>query len=147
MLASQKFTQALREWSEVFMHRSMRDFKRFMDDSGLSASQINTLMRLYHGGSCVVSEISDSLGITNAATSQMLERLVKQGLIERNEDLNDRRVRQITLTPKGQLLIDEGIKSRVLWLQELTRALNSQEQEAIVEALILLTEAARKIDV
>ena len=145
MLTSYDFTQVLREWSEVFMHRSMRDFKRFMDDSGLSASQINALMRLYHGGSCFVSEISDSLGITNAATSQMLERLVKLGLIVRAEVPDDRRVRQITLTSQGRLLIEEGIKARALWLQELTTALSAREQEAIVEALILLTEAARKI--
>ncbi len=35
-------TEVIREWSEVFMHRSMRDFKRFMDETDLSFSQITS---------------------------------------------------------------------------------------------------------
>ena len=50
MLAVKSFSEVMGEWAEVFMHRSFRDFKRFMDEAGLSPSQANALMRLYHGG-------------------------------------------------------------------------------------------------
>jgi predicted transcriptional regulator len=69
-------TEVVREWSEVFMHRSMRDFRKFMEETGLSFSQINILMRLLHGGNTGVSEIGDQLGVTNAAASQAVDRLV-----------------------------------------------------------------------
>lgn len=141
------FRQAIHSWSEVFMHRSMKDFKRFMNSAGLSFSQVNTLMRLHHSGACGVSDIGDHLGITSAASSQMVERLVGQGLLERSEDPQDRRGKQITLTDKGRALIRQSVEARSRWLEELTASLTLEEQEQITRALILLTEAACRLEI
>jgi DNA-binding MarR family transcriptional regulator len=146
MTSAEDFTRVLRDWSEVFMHRSMHDFKRFMDDSGLSPSQINALMRLHHGGQCGVSDIGGHLGVTNAAASQMVDRMVQLGLFTRSEDSVDRRVKQIALTPEGRALVEAGVEARRRWLEELTTTLTPEEQEAIVAALTLLTSAARRLD-
>ncbi|MBE3066049.1 MAG: MarR family transcriptional regulator [Chloroflexi bacterium] len=137
-------TEGIREWSEVFMHRSMRDFKRFMDATGLSFSQINILMRLFHGGSAGVSEIGDQLGVTNAAASQAVDRLVQLGLIERTEDPEDRRAKRLALTQKGRALIEKGVEVRSQWIEGLTDSLTPEQQNMIISALTLLTEAARK---
>ncbi len=144
MYTTKQFSEVLREWVEVFMHRSMRDFKRFMDDSGLSFSQMSILMRLFHRGKCSVSEIGDQLGITNAAASQTVDRLVKDGVLERIEDPEDRRAKQLTLTPEGSTLIERGIEARIQWMETLTDTLTPEQQELIVSALTLLTKAARK---
>ena len=137
------FTQVIREWSEVFMHRSMRDFKKFMEQSGLSFSQINILMRLLHGDKAGVSEIGDQLGVTNAAASQAVDRLVVLGLIERTEDPDDRRAKMLALTPKGRTVIERGIEIRSQWIEGLTNALTPDQQGMIISALTLLTAAAR----
>jgi DNA-binding MarR family transcriptional regulator len=134
----------IREWSQVFMHRSMREFKTFMDETGLSFSQINILMRLFHGRSAGVSEIGDNLGVTSAAASQAVDRLVQMGMIERTEVPQDRRAKRLELTQKGRALIEKGIEARSNWVKGLTKALSSDEQEMIISALTLLTEAARK---
>jgi DNA-binding MarR family transcriptional regulator len=144
MSPSKQFSDVLREWSEVFMHRSVYDFKRFMDDSGISMSHIHILMRLYHGETCGVSEIGDQLGVTNAAASQTVDRLVTMGLLARTEDPSDRRVKQVTLTDNGRLLIQQGIEARRKWIEGLTDALTPEQQNMIISALTLLTEAARK---
>lgn len=137
-------TEVIREWSEVFMHRSMRDFKRFMDATALSFSQINILMRLVHGGSTGVSEIGSQLGVSNAAASQAVDRLVGLGFIERTEDPEDRRAKRLVLTHKGRILIEEGVEARSKWIESLTDALTPEQQNMIISALTLLTEAARK---
>lgn len=136
----------LREWAELFMRRSMRDFIQFIKESGLTTTQLNTLMRLYYRGDCPISEISDHLGITNAATSQMVQRLVEQGLLDRTEDPTDRRVKQLTLTAEGRALIEQGIEARRRWLEDLTVALPAEEQANIVATLTTLTQAARRLD-
>jgi DNA-binding MarR family transcriptional regulator len=143
---SDEFTQVLRNWAEVFMHRSFRDFKHFMDESGISGSQFNVLMRLYHGGKCGVSHIGEHLGISRAASSQLVDRLVVQGLLERAEDPHDRRGKQITLTAQGRSLIEAGIEARAVWMKELTTSLTQQEQEEIIRSLTVLTEAARRLE-
>jgi len=146
MSANQQLSAALREWAELFMRRSMRDFIHFIKETGLSTTQLNTLMRLYYHDACPVSEIGDHLGITNAATSQMVQRLVEQGLLERSEDPTDRRVKQLTLTAEGRALIDQGIEARRRWLEDLTTALPAEQQANIITALADLTSAARRLD-
>jgi DNA-binding MarR family transcriptional regulator len=146
MQTSKQLSEVIREWAEVFMHRSGRDFKRFMDDTGLSFSQINVLMRLVHEGKAGVSKIGEQMGVTNAAASQAIERLVQMGLVERTEDPADRRAKLLALTQKGRALIEKGIKARSKWVEGLTDALTPEQQDMIISALTLLTDAARKIE-
>jgi DNA-binding MarR family transcriptional regulator len=143
MSPTKALSEVIREWSEVFMQRSMRDFRKFMDETDLSFSQINILMRLVHGRIIGVSEIGEQLGVTNAAASQAVERLVQLGLIERTEDPGDRRAKRLALTQKGRALIEQGIEVRSQWVETLTDALTSEEQSMIISALTLLTAAAR----
>ncbi len=126
------------------MHRSGRDFKRFMGETGLSFSQIFVLMGLKHGGNSGVSEIGGQLGVTNAAASQAVERLVQLGLIERTEDPEDRRAKRLALTKKGSALIEKGVEARSKWIEGLTDALTTEQQNMTISALTLLTDAARK---
>ena len=146
MTDPQQFTQVLHDWAEIFMRRSKRDFIQSSKDSGLSVTQFSTLFRLHHKGFCGVSEIGDHLGITNAAASQMVERLVQLGLLERAEDPRDRRVKRLTLTVKGQGLVQESIQARRRWMEELTDALTPQEHGLIIDALTILTVAALQLE-
>jgi DNA-binding MarR family transcriptional regulator len=122
----------------------MRDFKRFMDETNLSFSQMSVLMRLFHGSNCGVSEIGEQLGITNAAASQTVDRMVQLGLIERTEDPDDRRAKRLALTQKGRTLMEKGIEARSKWIEGLTDALTSEQQNMIISALTVLAEAAQK---
>jgi DNA-binding MarR family transcriptional regulator len=136
----------LQEWTEVFMHRSFRDFKHFMDEANLSPSQVGALMRLYHRGACGVSDIGSHMGITIAASSQMVERLVQMNFLQRSEDPLDRRVKQLTLTPQGRALVEQGIAARRRWLEDLTASLSPEQQASIADALLMLTQAARQAE-
>jgi DNA-binding MarR family transcriptional regulator len=121
------------------MHESMR----FSKESGLSMGQLSTLFRLYHGGICGVSDLGDHLGVTNAAASQMVDRLVQQGYLERTEDPDDRRVKQLRLTPKGVRMVQNSIEVRLRWMEEITAELSPEQQEAITSALSILIEKAQ----
>lgn len=146
MTISDQFNQVLRDWSETFMRRSMHDFVRFSKESGLSMAQFNTLFRLHHAGICGVTEVGDHLGVTNAAASQMVERLVQQGLIERAEDPSDRRVKQLSLTEKGRRLVLDSIEARRHWMEQLTDVLDADELAQIIQALTILTRSARSLE-
>ena len=147
-MANQKpLTEILGEWTEVFMHRSFREFKSFMDEAGLSPTQVNTLMRLHHRGPSGVSDIGGFTGVTNPAASQMIDRLVQMGLIQRVESPSDRRFKQITLTEKGENLVRRGIEVRQRWFEDLTCELSDEEQELVGSGLQILTGAARRMDV
>jgi DNA-binding MarR family transcriptional regulator len=139
------FGDTLREWTRVSMRRSIRNFIGYARESGLSISNLGALFYIYRIGSCGVTEIGDQLGITSAAASQMLERLVQIGLVLRSEDPDDRRVKRIALTDKGRTILDEGIRARQDWLDDLAEALSDGEKESITSALKILISKVNQL--
>ena len=139
------FAATFNKWVVVFMRSSMRSFIFYLKERGLSLSQIGALF-LIHRCSSRVSDIGDELGVTSAAASQMLERMVQQGLILRSEDPNDRRVKQIVLTDKGRQIIRESLNARQGWLDNLVQALSDSEKEQINRALNILIDKASQIE-
>ena len=101
------FSGSLREWVEVTTHRAMRDQSRYVKSLGLSMPQFFLLMHIFHNNQCGISDLSSHMEITAAAASQTVEKLVQSGLLERTEDPNDRRARQVTLSQKGRGLIEK----------------------------------------
>ena len=141
-----QFTQAIRTWMDVFMHRSMRGWGLFAKSTGLSMPQFSVLMQLYHKGACGMSEISERFEVTPAAASQLVEKLVQSGFILREEDPSDRRAKLLNLTSSGRQLIQQGIEERYGWMEQLASGLDAEEKSKVVEALNILTEAAKAMD-
>ncbi len=138
-------TQTLQEWVELFMHHSMYRFFLFIKENDLSMSQMGALMSIHRSGVCSVSDIGDELGITSAAASQMVERLVRQGLIERTENPGDRRVKQIMLTDKGHQVVQGSFQACHAWLGELVASFTPAEREQAHAALRLLLKKTMEL--
>lgn len=66
-----------------------------------------TVRRIDHGEGVNPGTFLESLVITSGGLSKRLDRLETSGLIERNQDPNDRRGTLIRLTQRGLELIDE----------------------------------------
>ena len=145
-MSKSQLTHSLRAWMDAFMHRSMRGWTRFAKSTGLSMPQFSILMQLHHKGPCGMSEVSERFDITNAAASQLVDKLVQAGYIERAEDPSDRRAKQLKLAPQGAKLVEEGMNERHRWMDELTKHLSPDQQTKVAEALDILTEAAKKVD-
>ena len=90
----------LRSWVEVLMRLSMHQLLQYSRESGLSMQQIRALFHI-HECPRGITNIGEHLGITKAAASQMIDKMVEQGFITRVEDPQDRRGKHITLTEKG----------------------------------------------
>jgi DNA-binding MarR family transcriptional regulator len=144
------FTDAIRRWSEVFLGRTMHDLYRYVKAADLTMPQFSLLMRLYrgdHGDRCGVTDVGAHLGITNAAASQLVDKLVNQGLVARTEDARDRRVRRLALTPPGRRLVEGSVDARLAWAAGLAEALPAERCAEVAEALEALVAAAERLSV
>lgn len=139
------FLASMHQWIEVSMRRSMRNFIHYARKSGLSMSQFGVLFHLSRKHSSGVTDLGEHLGVTSAAASQLLERLVQQGLILRTEDPHDRRVKQIVLTDKGCQILEEGVRARQDWLTDLAVILSDEEKAQLTEAFNLLIEKTKNL--
>ena len=141
-----QFSQSLRDWMDTFVHRSMRDSARFVKASGFSMPQFFMLMHLHHHAHSGISDLSENMEISNAAASQLVDKLVQAELLVRTEDPDDRRAKKVELSSKGKTLIQQGIEERYRWVDALSGALSSEEKEKVAEALELLNEAMKRVE-
>ena len=146
MTKSVQISQSLHTWMDVFMHRSMRGLNQYAKSTGLSMPQFSILMQLHYKGACGLSEISERFDVSAAAASQLADKLVNGGLLERAEDPHDRRAKLLRLSENGAKLVNEGIQQRYRWMDELSSQLSAEERAKVAEALAILTEAAQKMD-
>lgn len=54
-----------------------------------------------------ISEISKNLSITPPSTTEFVKNLIKKGYLEKHIDQNDKRFIEITLTDKGEKIVQE----------------------------------------
>ena len=146
MTNSVQFTKSIRSWMDVFMHRSMRGWGRYAKSTGLSMHQVSLMMQLNYRGACGMSEISERFNVTPAAASQLVDKLVQSGYIQREEDPNDRRAKMLNLTDTGRDLIRQGMEERYRWVDELTEKLTEEERAQISEALDIMTRVAQDME-
>ena len=135
----------LREWIGAFMRRSMRSLILYMKANDLSMTQVGALFQINRGRSNV-SDLAEGLGITIAAASQMLERLVQQNLVLRSEDPQDRRVKQFVLTDKGRRIIQESVEARQGWPEDFVSLLSEREKEQIAAAVKIMIAKTNQLD-
>jgi MarR family transcriptional regulator, organic hydroperoxide resistance regulator len=74
---------------------------------GLSNAQYQLLFGLRDGAPRSAGELALNAGLSPATTTQMLETLETAGLVMRERSLEDRRKVMISLTERGQALVEE----------------------------------------
>lgn len=84
-----------------------------------------------------VSDVADFMGVTNAAASRAIDRLVQRGLIDRTVSPEDRRAVDLALTPEGQEILDRFAETRN---RELLRILGDHPDEKLRRVTELLDE-------
>lgn len=146
MIEKPQASQIIPQWMDIFMHRSWRAWNHLAKSTGLSMPQFGILMQVHHRGNCAIGDISERFDITNAAASQLVDKLVQNGLIQRQEDPNDRRAKLLNLTEKGRELIQQGIEERRRWVDQLAEKLTPEERTKVAEALHIMIQAARELE-
>ncbi|MFH1446870.1 MAG: MarR family winged helix-turn-helix transcriptional regulator [Chloroflexota bacterium] len=145
MTNSDPLLSEMQEWVEVSMRHSMHGLIRHSKEKGFSMTQVSALFHLRHRGSCGVSDLAEHLGVTNAAASQMLDRLVEQSLIVRSEDPHDRRGKQIVLSDQGLNLLKESVRARQGWVADLILLLTPDQKAQVLPAIKILIEKTKQL--
>ena len=98
---------------------------------------------LMGSGPLTVNEAACHFDLSQSATSEHIQRLVKRGLLARLPDERDRRRHLVWLSPKGRSLLEE--ERQVLSQDLVERALKTmtrEEQKQLTDSLNSLCDAA-----
>lgn len=93
---------------EAFVNRISHPRGRalaFMSDASVTVAQVILMTHAIDGGT--PSSLAAAMNLSMSSVSQMTERLVKQGFLNRSEDAEDRRRKTVRATPKAKAFLDE----------------------------------------
>lgn len=111
----------------------------------LTLTQLRLLYVLDHAPEPLpVSTLGETVGLSVAATGRAIDALVKSGLVERNEDSVDRRIKRISLSDAGHVALERITRARFAAVSDFVGALDADERAALtqaVDALATLAEA------
>jgi DNA-binding MarR family transcriptional regulator len=112
----------------------------------LSFTQIKALCALEADGEGrSVKALADSLGLSLPATSRAVDGLYERGLVGREEDPEDRRMKRVGLTDAGRKVPIALNEARLSALAELMSSLGEDEAAALERALQLILESRADI--
>ena len=108
-------------------------------DLSFSKSELFTMMLVDRHGEITMSQIADYINVPMSTATGVVERLVKNGYLERDRSYSDRRVVVIELTDNGKKVI-EGLKSTMLsYIQLIYDALTDEERLLLGKVFVKIT--------
>ena len=81
--------------------RVFHALSRSMHSTDLSFSQFTALFTLVRFGRQSIAELAEGVHLSHAAASRMVEKLVREGLVRRETNPDDRRQKRVELSRKG----------------------------------------------
>jgi len=111
-----------------------REYKT-IKDGRLTVSQFAVLEVLHHKGDLRVSEIIEKVLSTGGNMTVVIDNLVKDNLVKRCIDPNDKRVNLISITKEGTNLIKEIFPKHLANINEIFSVLTKDEKENLISVL------------
>lgn len=110
----------------------------------LSVPQFRALRFIQSNSASSVSLLAEHLGITLPSVSKLVDGLVKQGLVCRQEFPGDRRRLVLVLTPAGDAIVNAARSAARMSLTQALRPLSPEDLETVHRALQLLLPLFRR---
>ena len=124
-------------WLVLFKaHRALgRVAEAIFKGSCLGDSEFRVLEVLLHKGPLPVNVIGPKVFLTPGSISVAVDRLHRRGLVTRQEDATDRRVRVVDLTPAGRCLIGRVFGQHAANIEKAMAVLTPEERTRLVTLL------------
>lgn len=120
--------------------RLTRQLRKQNISSAFSNAELLTMGLLDQHGSMLPSALADLERISAQAISQIINRLVEAGVVDRTSDESDKRKVLITLNEAGKNHLDENRRIKEEWLVKAMDKLFSTEELALIEAFLPLLQ-------
>jgi|SRR5664279_1400843 DNA-binding MarR family transcriptional regulator len=111
----------------------------------VTLTQYRTLVVLASRGPQSLAALAEAIDVTPPTATRMCDRLIRKGLILRRHERGDRRLIRLTLSEKGQVLVDAVTKRRRAEITDLLKAIPREQQTALVDSLQRLSAAAGEV--
>lgn len=110
----------------------------------ITPPQFVALQWLFEEGDMTIGELSSKMFLAFSTTTDLIDRMEKNELVSRVKDNKDRRVVRINLLSEGERIIDEVIKKRQLYLQDILSDFSDTDIASLTKNLTKLHQEMRE---
>ena len=118
---------------------------QFWDDRGLTMPQLRLMYLLYLRDGRPVGELAEEMSVRPATMTGLTDRLVRQELIERRGDAEDRRVVRVVLTDEGRRVLGEIEAASRLYLDAVFKRMGDDAVERLIDLFDQFSDAASAV--
>ena len=104
-----------------------QDFAKRLQPMEITRATYAVLSAIHHDKKATPAELANYLGVDGAAVTRHLDRIEKQGLIQRNPSATDRRSIDIGLTEEGIRVVRQGRADSQTTNEKFTAGLTAAE--------------------
>ena len=135
----QRSEQVLAEETARLLPALVRILKTTLTDqcdmTNITYGQLRVLSHLYQNERSTVGEVASGIGVSLATASELIDRQVETGWIERGVNPADRRQVILTLSPEATGVFQKLHEIRTAQIRGAFARLTSDEQQAFVRGL------------
>ncbi|WP_461179426.1 MarR family winged helix-turn-helix transcriptional regulator [Virgibacillus ainsalahensis] len=119
--------------------------RRILNNYPITSPQFVALQWLLEEGDLTIGELSNKLSLAFSTTTDLVDRMEKNELVERIRDMKDRRVVRIHVLNKGEKIIREVIEKRREYLGEVLEKFSEEQTENLSELLDILYKEMKNV--
>lgn len=112
----------------------------------ISSTQLHVLFLLTSDGPTTMGRLADALDVSLPNVTGIVDRMVENGLVERNRDSDDRRVVGVGATASGRATVEEIDLFRRRQFAAVLAQLTPDQQRRALETFTELRRAAERLD-
>ncbi|MGM9944765.1 MAG: MarR family winged helix-turn-helix transcriptional regulator [Lysinibacillus sp.] len=109
--------------------------REILSNYTITPPQFVALQWLHESGDMTIGDLSNKMYLAFSTTTDLVDRMEKNELVQRVRDEQDRRVVRIHLLPEGERIIQEVIEKRQNYLRELLQDFEVDEAQELLKLL------------
>lgn len=119
--------------------------REILNEFPITPPQFVALQWLQEEGDMTIGELSQRMYLACSTTTDLIDRMEKNELVERVKDKKDRRVVRIHLLEKGTVIIKDVINERQIYLEGVLSEMSPEEVSSIEQGMAALQEKMNQL--
>ena len=114
------------------------------DDARVTLPLLRVIAYLREHAGAATGDIARHMSVTSSNVTRLVDRLVQQGLVQREEDRDDRRFLRHSLTDEGEAVLGDVQQKATAFVAHIFDELSDDDLERVIDVFNRLWAAAKQ---
>lgn len=139
-----RYTAQIDEMLHAVGAITKRQGRELMAEFDVTPPQCEALLVLQEFGGLAMGELCQKVGSACSTATDLIDRMERNGYVERVRDTNDRRVIRLRITPKGEEVVAKVQQSSRTHLAEHLKPMDLADKERLIQSLEQLHDLLKR---